>query len=69
MMLGIGASNLYYPSASRTGTVMATRVGTSVGGWAIGNVACGILAGHPAEVFCERISCTASRRNRRVPHR
>ncbi len=39
MMLGIGASNLYYPSASRTGTVMATRVGTSVGGWAIGNVA------------------------------
>ncbi|MGA2135555.1 MAG: hypothetical protein ABSH50_24965 [Bryobacteraceae bacterium] len=39
MMLGIGASNLYYPSASRTGTVMFTRVGTSLGGWAIGNVA------------------------------
>ena len=39
MMLGIGASNLYYPSASRTGTVMATRVGTSLAGWAIGNVA------------------------------
>jgi hypothetical protein len=39
MMLGIGASNLYYPSVSRTGTVMATRVGTSLGGWAIGNVA------------------------------
>jgi hypothetical protein len=39
MALGIGASNLYYPSASRTGTVMATRVGTSVGGWALGNVA------------------------------
>ena len=38
MMLGIGASNLYYPSASRTGTVMATRVGTSVAGWAFGNV-------------------------------
>ncbi len=39
MALGIGASNLYYPSASRTGTVMATRVGTSLAGWAIGNVA------------------------------
>ena len=39
MLMGIGASNLYYPSASRTGTVMATRVGTSLGGWAIGNVA------------------------------
>jgi hypothetical protein len=39
MMLGIGASNLYYPPASRRGTVMATRLGTSVAGWAIGNVA------------------------------
>jgi hypothetical protein len=38
MAMGIGTSNLYYPSASRTGTVMATRVGTSLGGWAIGNV-------------------------------
>jgi hypothetical protein len=39
MMLGIGASNLYYPSVSRTGTVMATRLGTSMAGWALGNVA------------------------------
>jgi hypothetical protein len=39
MALGIGASNLYYPSVSRTGTVMATRVGTSVAGWALGNFA------------------------------
>jgi hypothetical protein len=39
MMLGIGASNLYYPAVSRRGTVMATRLGTSVAGWAIGNVA------------------------------
>lgn len=39
MMLGIGASNLYYPSVSRTGTVMATRLGTSLAGWALGNVA------------------------------
>lgn len=38
MLLGIGASNLYYPSVSRTGTVMATRVGTSLAGWAIGNI-------------------------------
>ena len=39
MAIGIGASNIYYPAASRNGTVMATRVGTSLGGWAIGNVA------------------------------
>jgi hypothetical protein len=39
MALGIGASNLYYPSVSRTGTVMATRLGTSLAGWALGNVA------------------------------
>jgi hypothetical protein len=39
MALGIGASNLYYPSASRNGTVMATRLGTSMAGWAIGNAA------------------------------
>jgi hypothetical protein len=38
MALGIGASNLYYPSASRNGTVMASRVGTSMAGWALGNV-------------------------------
>jgi len=39
MALGIGASNLYYPSVSRTGTVMGTRAGTSLAGWALGNVA------------------------------
>jgi hypothetical protein len=39
MMLGIGTSNLYYPSVSRRGTVMAARLGTSLSGWAIGNVA------------------------------
>jgi hypothetical protein len=39
MTLGIGASNLYYPAASRRGTVMATRLGTSMAGWALGNVA------------------------------
>jgi len=39
MMLGIGASNLYYPSVSRRGTVMASRLGTSLAGWALGNVA------------------------------
>lgn len=38
MLLGIGASNLYYPPANRNGTVMATRVGTSLFGWAIGNI-------------------------------
>ncbi len=35
---GIGASNVYYPSASRTGTVMAGRVETSLFGGVVGNV-------------------------------
>ena len=39
MMLGIGASNLYYPAVSRRGAVMATRLGTSLAGWGLGNVA------------------------------
>jgi hypothetical protein len=39
MALGIGASNLYYPSTSRRGTVMAARLGTSLAGWGIGNAA------------------------------
>lgn len=36
--LGIAASNLYYPSASRTGGVMAGRVLTSLMGGAVGNL-------------------------------
>lgn len=38
MSAGIAASNLYYPSASRTGTVMATRIETSLFGGAMGNL-------------------------------
>ena len=38
MILGIAASNAYYPAASRTGSVMAGRVGTSLMGGAIGNL-------------------------------
>ena len=38
MALGIAASNLYYPSASRTGTVMFGRVWTSLMGGAVGNL-------------------------------
>ena len=38
MMLGIAASNAYYPAASRTGTVMVGRLGTSLIGGAIGNL-------------------------------
>ena len=38
MILGIAASNAYYPSASRTGTVMVGRMGTSLMGGAIGNL-------------------------------
>jgi hypothetical protein len=37
-MLGIAASNLYYPAASRNGTVMAGRVWTSLMGGAVGNL-------------------------------
>jgi hypothetical protein len=38
MSLGIAASNVYYPSASRTGTVMAGRVETSLFGGLTGNL-------------------------------
>ena len=38
MALGITASNLYYPAASRNGTVMASRVWTSLMGGAVGNL-------------------------------
>jgi hypothetical protein len=38
MGLGIAASNLYYPSASRTGTVMMGRVETSLFGGLTGNL-------------------------------
>lgn len=35
---GIGISNLYYPAGSRTGTVMLSRVGTSLTGDVMGNL-------------------------------
>ncbi len=38
MSLGIAASNVYYPSASRTGTIMAGRVETSMFGGVMGNL-------------------------------
>jgi hypothetical protein len=38
LSLGIAASNIYYPSASRTGTVMAGRVETSLFGGVMGNL-------------------------------
>jgi len=38
MAAGIGLSNVYYPSASRTGTVMASRVATSLTGDVMGNL-------------------------------
>lgn len=38
MSAGIAVSNLYYPSASRTGTVMASRVETSLFGGVMGNL-------------------------------
>jgi hypothetical protein len=38
MSLGIAASNLYYPSPSRTGTVMAGRIETSLLGGLTGNL-------------------------------
>lgn len=38
MSLGIAASNVYYPSSSRTGTVMAGRVETSLFGGVTGNL-------------------------------
>ena len=38
MMTGIAASNAYYPSSSRTGTVMFSRIGTGLISNAMGNL-------------------------------
>jgi hypothetical protein len=38
MMLGIGASNAYYPPGSRTSGVMLSRIGTSLFGGLTGNL-------------------------------
>jgi hypothetical protein len=38
MVMGIAASNLYYPPASRTRSVMVGRIGTSLFGDAMGNL-------------------------------
>jgi hypothetical protein len=38
MVLGIAASNAYYPSASVRGEVMAARLSTSLTGGVIGNL-------------------------------
>jgi hypothetical protein len=38
MVLGIAASNIYYPAASVRGSVMAGRVWTSLMGGAVGNL-------------------------------
>ena len=38
MTMGIAASNLYYPPASRRGDVMAGRIETSLFGGAVGNL-------------------------------
>jgi len=38
MAMGIAASNLYYPAASRNGTVMVSRLWTSMMGGAVGNL-------------------------------
>lgn len=51
MTLGIAASNLYYPSASRTGTVMAGRVLTCLMGGAVGNLMSEFWPDVQAKVF------------------
>jgi hypothetical protein len=38
MLMGIAASNAYYPAASRTGNVMLGRIGTSMTGGVTGNL-------------------------------
>ena len=44
MMLGIAASNAYYPSESVCGRVMASRITTSLTGSITGNLLVGVLA-------------------------
>jgi hypothetical protein len=38
MLMGIAASNAYYPAANRTGNVMLGRIGTSMTGGVTGNL-------------------------------
>jgi hypothetical protein len=54
MAAGIGLSNLYYPSASRTGTVMLGRVATSLAGDGIGNLVSEFWPDVRKKFFCKR---------------
>jgi hypothetical protein len=58
MGLGIAASNLYYPSESRTGSVMAARVETSVIGGIIGNLTSEFWPDVRAKLFHKKAHAT-----------
>ena len=55
---GIAASNLYYPSESRTGPVMAARVETSVIGGIIGNLTSEFWPDVRAKLFHKKAHAT-----------
>ena len=65
MMLGIAASNLYYPAVSVRGSVMACRVSTSLTGGIMGNLMSEFWPDIQKRFFHRRHSDTSSAKNQR----
>jgi hypothetical protein len=63
MMLGIAASNLYYPAVSVRGSVMACRVSTSLTGGVMGNLLSEFWPDLQKRFFHKRHSGTSSERS------
>ena len=67
MMLGIAASNLYYPAVSVRGSVMACRVSTSLTGGIMGNLMSEFWPDIQKRFFHKRHSGTSSERSQLRP--
>ena len=67
MMLGIAASNLYYPAVSVRGSVMACRVSTSLSGGIMGNLMSEFWPDLQKRFFHKRHSSTSPERSQLRP--
>jgi hypothetical protein len=67
MMLGIAASNLYYPAVSVRGSVMACRVSTSLSGGIMGNLMSEFWPDLQKRFFHKRHSGTSAERRQLGP--
>ena len=63
MVLGIAASNLYYPRVSVRGSVMACRVSTSLSGGVVGNLMSEFWPDLQKRLFQKRHSSTSPERS------